>query len=126
MKPSTIRTLLLILTFASTSTAAICQAAIPNAKAADAPATLGTKWTLHYADGATEVLTIQHADPGQDPDFSSNRGGTAKVMINGGNKVMIIANNCILSGTIVDNQVKDGKVMAGDCPHPGAWTAQKK
>jgi hypothetical protein len=47
-------------------------------------------------------------------------------MINGGNKVMIIANNCILSGTITDNQVKDGKVMAGDCPHPGAWTAQKK
>ena len=122
MKPSTIRTLLLTLTFASVSTAAIGQAASPNTT----PATLGTKWTLHYADGATEVFTIQHADPGQDPEFSSNRGGTATIMINGGNKVMIVANNCILSGTIIDNQVKDGKVMAGDCPHPGAWTAQKK
>jgi hypothetical protein len=120
MKPSPIRTLLLILTFASASTAAICQAPSPT------PATLGTKWTLHYADGTTEVLTIQRAEPGQDPDFSSNHGGTAKIMINGGNKVMIVANDCILSGTITDNQVKDGKVMAGDCPHPGAWTAQKK
>ena len=90
-------------------------------------ATLGTRWTLRYADGKTETLTIQPSEPSQDPDFNSNRGGTAKVMISGGNKVMIIANECILSGTITpDNKVEDGKVMAGNCPHPGAWTAQKK
>ena len=102
------------------------QAAAAKAKADQYAATLGTRWTLHYADGKSETLTIQPAEPGEVPDFASNRGGTAKVMINGGNKVMIIANECILSGTITDNKVDDGKVMAGTCPHPGAWTAQKK
>lgn len=102
------------------------QAANAKAKADAYMANLGTRWTLHYADGKTETLTIQPSEPGQDPDFTSNRGGTAKIMINGGNKVMIIANECILSGTITDNKVEDGKVMAGTCPHPGAWTAQKK
>jgi hypothetical protein len=102
------------------------QAASAKAKADAYTANLGTRWTLHYADGKTETLTIQPSEPGEDPDFASNRGGTAKIMINGGNKVMIIANECILSGTITDNKVEDGKVMAGTCPHPGAWTAQKK
>jgi hypothetical protein len=103
------------------------QAATAKTKSDNYMATLGTRWTLHYADGKSEVLTVQPSEPGQLPDFNSNRGGTAKVMINGGNKVMIIANECILSGTITpDNKVEDGKVMAGTCPHPGAWTAQKK
>jgi hypothetical protein len=103
------------------------QAATAKAKADEYMASLGTRWTIRYADGKTETLTVQPAEPGEMPDFASNRGGTAKVMINGGNKVMIIANECILSGTITpDNKVDDGKVMAGTCPHPGAWTAQKK
>lgn len=103
------------------------KATADKAKADAYMATLGTRWTIKYGDGKSETLTIQPAEPGEVPDFSSNRGGTAKVMINGGNKVMIIANECILSGTITpDNKVEDGKVMAGNCPHPGAWTAQKK
>jgi hypothetical protein len=102
------------------------QAAAAKVKNEQYAATLGTRWTLHFADGKSETLTAQPAEPGQLPDFTSNRGGTAKVMINGGNKVMIIENECILSGTITDSKVDDGKVMAGNCPHPGAWTAQKK
>jgi hypothetical protein len=101
------------------------QVAAAKTKADAYMAGLGTQWTLHYADGATEVLTAQPADPGQLPDFTSNLGGTTKVMTANGT-VMIIAGECVRSGTLIGNQVKDGKVMAGDCKHPGAWTGQKK
>ncbi len=55
---------------------------------------LGTQWTLHYADGATEVFTAQPADPGQLPDYTSTSGTTAKIMISDGTKVTITQRQC--------------------------------
>jgi len=86
---------------------------------------LGTQWTLHYADGATEVFTAQPAGPGQLPEFTSSSGTSVKIMLSNSNQVMILADSCMLSGTLAGSQVRDGKA-SGQCKHSGAWTAQKK
>jgi hypothetical protein len=101
------------------------QAAAAQAKANAYMANLGAQWTVRFANGSTEVFTAQPADPGQLPDFTSSSGGT-KIMISNGS-VVILADGCMLSGTLTGNQVKDGQVTAaGDCKHSGTWTAQKK
>jgi hypothetical protein len=87
-------------------------------------ASLGNSWTLRYADGTSEFFTAQPADPGALPDFTSSSGSTAKIILSGDN-LMMIAGECVRSGTLTGAQVKDGKVLSGDCPHPGPWTAQK-
>jgi hypothetical protein len=102
------------------------EAARDKVKAQAYMSNLGTQWILHYADGVSETFTAQPADPGQLPDYSSTSGTTAKIMISDGTNVTIMADGCILSGTLTGSQVKNGKVYAGTCKHPGAWTAQKK
>ncbi len=101
------------------------QAAAAQAKANAYMAGLGTQWTVRHGDGATEVFTAQPADPGELPTFTSSSGASAKIMTTGDGTVVIVADSCMMTGTLSGDQVKDGKSQ-GNCKHPGAWTAVKK
>ena len=83
----------------------------------------GKQWTIHYADGSSEIYTVQPADPGQLPDFQTASGATIKIAVTSDNSVMVVAEGCMRSGTLLNGQVKDGKSM-GTCKPAGSWTAQ--
>jgi hypothetical protein len=85
----------------------------------------GKQWTIHYADGSSETYTVQPADPGQLPDFKTASGATIKIAVTDDNSVMVVAEGCMRSGTLLSGQVKDGKSM-GNCKPAGSWTAQVK
>ncbi len=96
-----------------------------QAKATSYMANLGKQWSLRYSDGATETFTVQPASPGELPEFTGTSGNTAKIAITNDNKVVIMTDNCMLSGMLAAGQVKNGTSM-GNCKHSGTWTAQMK
>ncbi len=87
-------------------------------------ASLGKQWVVRYANGSSETFTVQPADEGQLPDYTSASGITAKFAIMG-DKVMMISGSCTRSGILNGSQVKDG-ISAGDCKPAGAWSAEKR
>lgn len=91
-------------------------------------ARLGTEWTLHYADGATEIFTAQSGGSGLLAVFTSSAGGTARIMLDDGNRVTFAAGECMRTGTLSGGEVKDGAtpLASGQCRHAGAWTAHVK
>ena len=97
-----------------------------RAKAATYISGLGSQWTLHYSDGSSEVFRAQPAgNPGELPEFTSSSGTITKILVSKDNKVMIMADSCLLYGTLSGSQVKDG-TFRGDCKHSGVWTGEKK
>ena len=101
------------------------EGAAAQAKANAYMAGLGTQWTVRHSDGATEVFTAQPADAGELPAFTNAAGESVKIMTTRDGTVVIVADSCMMTGTLTGNQVKDGKSQ-GNCKHSGAWTAVKK
>jgi hypothetical protein len=87
---------------------------------------LGKQWTFHYANGTSEVFTAQPIEDGSlVPEFKNTSGLSAKILTTNDNTVMMVVDQCMRSGTLVNGQVKNG-ISQGVCKPDGAWTAQQK
>ena len=97
------------------------QRAAEQAKGAEFVARSGKSWKLTFAGGGTATYTVSgEVDDGM-PLFRSSAGGTAKIMVSNDGTVMILDSECVRTGKVVGNAVKNGE-SRGNCSPAGTWT----
>jgi len=82
----------------------------------------GKAWHLVFANGATESYTSTGSNDDGAPVFENQAGTSVKIMVSNDNIVMILEQDCMRSGKLAGNQVKNGQSQ-GACSPPGSWTA---
>ncbi|HWE87445.1 MAG TPA: hypothetical protein VG267_21035 [Terracidiphilus sp.] len=82
----------------------------------------GKAWRLTFAGGTGVTYTADGGDDDAMPTFRTDGGAAAKIAVSDDNKVMIIEEGCVRSGTLSGTSVKDGQ-SRGNCTPAGGWTA---
>lgn len=93
-----------------------------QAKAEAFIAKAGKSWRLKFAGGVAETYTSTGENQDAMPTFRKSGGESVRIAIANDNTVLILESNCMRSGKLIGNEVKDGKSQ-GECAPAGSWTA---
>lgn len=95
-------------------------------KAAQMLSRAGKEWTVHHSDGTTEHYTFASSPEPAVALFSGPGGKQVKILVGNTNEAVIIGDDgCMLTGTLLQGRVNDGKYY-GTCQRTGTWTAEMK
>ncbi len=85
----------------------------------------GSKWILHFNNGATETYTSKSSNDDGVPLFTNSTGAEFKIMVGNDFTVTIIGESCYRTGKLSNGHVTNGSSM-GTCTPPGSWTAVRE
>jgi hypothetical protein len=99
--------------------------AVERQKASDFISRSGSKWSLRFANGATETYTSKSSTDDGVPLFANPSGVEFKIMVGNDSTVTIIGESCYRTGKLANGRVANGSSM-GNCSPSGPWTATKE
>lgn len=94
----------------------------------DEMARAGTKWTIHFADGTSDVFRAGKPDVYNKVQFTDSRGQAVTIIVmedKDKDVLLEFPNECNRVGHLVNGRVTDGKSYLS-CAASGAWSAEAR